>query len=260
MRGVVLPLRRERILLLADTHVGYEVELRRERGVNAVSQTGRLIGGILELLEQHNATSIAILGDVKHELPVPRESVEEVKTFLRAIAKRAPLLLIPGNHDSLLEQIAVGIEGVEVAPNRGVLLGRYLLLHGHVKPAREDLERAEVVVMGHTHPAVVIRDEIGYAVKEPAILKIRASRTKLCRSLYGGPCKRRGHIRIVVLPAAHPLITGVDIREIPSLAAEGRTLLRHVEWKPENIEVYLADMTYLGTVADLSEPREESSP
>jgi putative SbcD/Mre11-related phosphoesterase len=251
VRGLVLSLRRERLLLLADTHVGYEVELRRVKGVNVMSQTRRLVEKVLELADLHNVTSVVILGDVKHELPVPRESVDEVRTFLTSLAKKLPLLLIPGNHDSLLQEIASGIGGVEVAPTRGVLTDKFLLVHGHVKPAKQDLEKADVVIMGHTHPAVVIRDDIGYAVKEPAVLKIRTSRTKMCRALYGEPCKRRAQLKIVVLPASHPLITGVDVREIPQMASEGRTLLKYIEWKAENVEVYLPDMTFIGTLADL---------
>lgn len=252
MRGLVLSRRREKTLLLADTHVGYEVELRREKGVNVVSQTRKLINSIVELADIYNVTSIAILGDVKHELPVPRESVEEVKTFLKEVAKRVPLLLIPGNHDSMLQEIADGVEGVEVGPSRGVSLGKMLLLHGHLKPVKTDLEAVDVIVMGHTHPAVVIQDDIGYVTKEPAVVKIYTSRTKLCRALYGEPCRRRGEIKIVVLPASHPLISGVDIREVPRMAAEGRTLLRYIEWKPEKVEIYLTDLTYLGSLVDLT--------
>jgi len=253
VRGLVLSLRRERLLLLADTHVGYEVELRRVKGVNVMSQTRRLVEKVLELVDMHNVTSVVVLGDVKHELPVPRESAEEVRAFLSTVARRVPMLLIPGNHDSLLQEIASGINGVEVAPTRGVLIDRFLLVHGHVKPAKQDLEKADVVIMGHTHPAVVIRDEIGYAVKEPALLKMRTSRSRMCRALYGEPCKRRARLKIVVLPASHPLITGVDVREIPQMASEGRTLLKYVEWRPEEVEIYLPDMTFLGTLADLQE-------
>ncbi|MFN7105101.1 MAG: metallophosphoesterase [Pyrobaculum sp.] len=251
MRGLLFKNRRRRVLLLADTHVGYEVELRKS-GVNVVSQTEKLTTAVLELVDFHNATSVAILGDVKHELPVPRESAEEVRTFLKRLAKSVPVLLIPGNHDSMLHEIASGIDGVEVGPTRGVFLGRTLLTHGHVKPNREDLEAAEALVMGHTHPAVVVRDEIGYASKEPAVLKIYTSRAKFCKSLYGEPCRRRGEMKIVVLPASHPLISGVDIREVPRMAAEGRTLLRYIEWKPEKVEIYLTDLTYLGSLVDLT--------
>lgn len=258
MRGILLPYRRERILLLADTHVGYEVELRRQRGINVVSQTGKLIDAVVRLIDKHNATMVAILGDVKHELPVPRESVPEVRAFLTAIAKKAPLLLIPGNHDSLLEEIAKGIEGVEIAPTRGLAMGRMLLTHGHVKPQKEELEKAETIVMGHTHPAILIQDEIGYAVKEPAVLKIYASRRELCKSLYNETCRRRGDIKIVVLPASHPLITGVDVSEIPKMAAEGRTLLKRVKWDPERVEIYLSDLTFLGRLADLEKINMES--
>ncbi|MEM1597039.1 MAG: metallophosphoesterase [Pyrobaculum sp.] len=251
MRGVVWTFKRDKLLLISDTHVGYEVELRRERGINVVSQTNKLVEAILELADLHNATSLVILGDVKHELPVPRESVAEVRQFLERLSKKIPVLLLPGNHDSLLQEIAAGISGVEIAPTRGILIKDVLLFHGHVKPSKEDLEKARVVVMGHTHPAVVIRDEVGYAVKEPAVLKIRASRAKLCKALYDEQC-RRGEVKIIVLPASHPLITGVDVREVPAMAAEGRTFLKYVEWRPEKVEVYLTDLTYLGTLEDLA--------
>ncbi|MEZ0319086.1 MAG: metallophosphoesterase [Pyrobaculum sp.] len=252
MRGVVWTFRRHKFLLISDTHVGYEVELRRQRGINVISQTDKLVEAILELVDLHNVTSLVILGDVKHELPVPRESTAEVRQFLERLSKKIPVLLLPGNHDSLLQEIAAGINGVEIAPTRGILIKDVLLFHGHVKPSKEDLEKARVVVMGHTHPAVVIRDEVGYAVKEPAVLKIRASRTKLCKALYNEPCGRKGEVKIIVLPASHPLITGVDVREVPAMAAEGRTFLKYVEWQPEKVEVYLTDLTYLGTLEDLA--------
>ncbi|MEM1733135.1 MAG: metallophosphoesterase [Pyrobaculum sp.] len=251
MRGVLLPLKREKLLLFADTHVGYEVELRREKGVNVVSQTDKLIEKILELINLYNATSVVILGDVKHELPVPRESFEEVKRFLTIIAKEVPLLLIPGNHDSMLNKIVEKVQGVELAPARGVVYKRFLLFHGHIKPLKEDLERVDTIIMGHTHPAVVIRDEIGYATKEPAILKIYLNRSSICKTLYEEECGKKDNVKIIVLPASHPLITGVDVREIPQLAAEGRTFLKYVEWTPERVEIYLSDLTYIGTLSEV---------
>lgn len=248
---MLLPLRREKILLFADTHVGYEVELRREKGVNVMSQTNRLLEKMIELVNFYNATSVAILGDVKHELPAPRESFEEVRTFLSTLAREVPVLLIPGNHDSLIQKIVEKVSGVELAPTRGVVYRRFLLFHGHIKPSKEDLEKVDTIIMGHTHPAVAIRDEIGYSAKEPAILKIYTSRAKLCRSLYEETCEKRGNIKIIVLPASHPLITGVDVREIPKMAAEGRTFLKYVEWAPDKVEIYLTDLTYLGTLSEL---------
>lgn len=251
MRGLVLTYRRRRYLLLADTHVGYEVELRA-RGINVVSQTPKLLRGILNQVETQDVDFLIILGDIKHELPVPRESVQEVREFLRSLGSKVPTVLIPGNHDSMIEEIARGLEGVEVMSSRGLMLGRYLLLHGHTKPNPEDLAKARAVIMGHTHPAVSIRDEIGYTAREPALLKIAVDRRELLRSIYGDEApKASGELKIVVLPASHPLITGVDLRELPALSAEGRTLLRYVRWDPSRVEVYLHDLTFLGTVDEV---------
>lgn len=252
MRGIVLTHRKRRYLLLADTHVGYEVELRA-RGVNVVSQTHKLVRGILGQAEVHGVDAVFILGDVKHELPVPRESVQEVREFLRSLSVKVPTILIPGNHDSMLEEVARGIEGVEIAPSRGIMLGRYLLLHGHMKPNPEDLAKAKVVVMGHTHPAVAIRDGIGYVAREPALLRITVNKGELMRSLYGEEAPgASGELKIVVLPASHPLITGVHLEELPRLSAEGKTLLKYVKWDPSRVEVYLHDLTFLGTAEELA--------
>lgn len=251
MKGIVVKADGENVLLVADTHVGYEAELRL-RGIYAVSQTDRLLNDLRSWGEEVGASTLAILGDIKHELPVPRETAAEVRQFLKELAKSFErVILIPGNHDGLIEEISQGIEGVYLADSRGVLLEgskTLLLLHGHAKPRLEDLIKAEFVVMGHTHPAVSIVDEIGYVAKEHVILKIIQNKSILIKNIYNTSIDLDDKIKIIVLPASHPLITGFDVSDLPELAGSDRTLLKYVELKPELVEVYLTDFTYLGTL------------
>ncbi|MGC8582881.1 MAG: metallophosphoesterase [Thermoproteus sp.] len=251
MRGIVFKADGDNILLVADTHVGYEAELRL-RGIRAVSQTSRLLNNLKQWGEEAGANTLAILGDVKHELPTPRETAAEVRQFLKDLAKLYErVILIPGNHDGLLDEISQGIEGVYLADSRGVLLDGVkptLLLHGHAKPRPEDLARAEVLVMGHTHPSVSIVDEIGYVTREHAIIKIKQNKDALMEKMYNKQYDLDEDIRIVILPASHPLITGFDIANLPQLTTDDRTILRYVDLRPELAEVYLTDFTFLGTL------------
>lgn len=252
MKGIVVKAEGESMLLVADTHVGYEAELRM-RGIYAASQTDRLLNDLRSWGEEVGANTLVILGDIKHELPVPRETAAEVRRFLKELARSFErVILIPGNHDGLIDEISEGIEGVHLADSRGVLLEgsrTLLLLHGHAKPRLEDLIRAEFVVMGHTHPAVSIVDEIGYAVKEHAMLKIIQNKSILVKNMYGiSDINNNDKIKIIVLPTSHPLITGFDISGLPELARTDRTLLRYMDLRPELVEVYLTDFTYLGTL------------
>ncbi|MEL9991027.1 MAG: metallophosphoesterase [Thermoproteus sp.] len=259
MKGVVVRADGENVLLVADTHVGYEAELRL-RGIYAVSQTDRLLDELKRWGEEAGANTLAILGDIKHELPTPRETAAEVRQFLKDLARAFErVILIPGNHDSLIEEISQGIEGIYLADSRGVLLEGTkptLLLHGHAKPRPEDLMRAEFVVMGHTHPAVPIVDEVGYVAREHAILRIIQDKDALFRRMYGREATSGGKIKIVVLPASHPLITGFDISNLSELNRDDRTILKYIDFKPELIEVYLTDFTFLGTL-DLFVRRKE---
>ncbi|MCG2893049.1 MAG: metallophosphoesterase, partial [Vulcanisaeta sp.] len=95
----------ERWLLVADTHVGLEVELGR-RGVRIPSQSARIAQLIIDAAERLGATSLAILGDVKHEIASIAESAREVREFIdRVSAKFNKVVLVRGNHDGNIDLI-----------------------------------------------------------------------------------------------------------------------------------------------------------
>ncbi|MGC8569808.1 metallophosphoesterase family protein [Caldivirga sp.] len=255
-RGISAIVNGDKWLILADTHVGMEFELQG-KGVRVPTQTSRIVSNIVSWAEEEGSSRIMILGDVKHELPYPIESINEVKSFIENLSKSfEEVVLVAGNHDGGLEQVVsrIGLSNVKFYDSRGFMANvngkKALLMHGNSKPNLEDFEKAEVMVMGHTHPAVVIQDEHGFVTKRPAILKIRIDKGELGKRLYGKEIEG-GELNIIVLPTANHLTIGVDVASTLTTVFDApRTILRYVEpWRiPDKIEIYLTDLTYLGTL------------
>jgi putative SbcD/Mre11-related phosphoesterase len=257
----------ERWLLVADTHVGLEVELGR-RGVRIPSQSARIAQLIIDAAERLGATSLAILGDVKHEIASITESAREVREFIdRVSAKFNKVVLVRGNHDGNIDLILSS----DVKPNvylvdsRGFILRsrdgkNLLLLHGNSKPRVEDFVKSDVIIMGHTHPAILIQDITGYVMRAPVIVKVRIDKAILGRNMYGTELDVKGPMSIIVLPVFNPLTIGMDVFEIFAKdLVDVETILHYARtWEHLNdVEVYLTDMTYLGTMDVLAKIREE---
>jgi putative SbcD/Mre11-related phosphoesterase len=257
----------ERWLLIADTHVGLEVELGK-KGVRIPSQSARIAQLVLDFAERTGATSLVILGDVKHEIASIVESAREIREFLNRVSgKFNKVVLVKGNHDGNLDLILSS----DVKPNvylidsRGFVMRskdgkKLLLLHGNSKPRIEDFMNADAIIMGHTHPAILIQDVTGYVMRSPVIVKIRVDKSVFGKNMYNTEIDTTGLMNIIVLPTFNPLTVGMDVFEIfPKDLVEVETILHYARtWEIlGNIEVYLTDMTYLGTMDILAKIREE---
>ncbi|ADN50637.1 metallophosphoesterase family protein [Vulcanisaeta distributa] len=259
----------ERWLLIADTHVGLEVELGK-KGVRIPSQSARIAQLVLDFAERAGATSLAILGDVKHEIASIVESAREVREFLDRISgKFNKVVLVKGNHDGNLDLIlsSNAKPNVYLIDSRGFMIRsrdgkNLLLLHGNSKPRVEDFMNADVIIMGHTHPAILIQDVTGYVMRAPVIVKVRVDKSVFGKNMYNTEVGATGTMNIIVLPTFNPLTVGMDVFEIfPKDLVEVETILHYARtWEIlSNIEVYLTDMTYLGTMDILARIREEIS-
>lgn len=259
----------ERWLLIADTHVGLEVELGK-KGVRIPSQSARIAQLVLDFAERMGgATSLAILGDVKHEIASIVESAREVREFLDRISgKFNKVVLVKGNHDGNLDLILSSNAKLNVylIDSRGGFMIRsrdgknLLLLHGNSKPRIEDFVNADVIIMGHTHPAILIQDVTGYVMRAPVIVKVRVDKSVFGKNMYNTEIGTTGTMNIIVLPTFNPLTVGMDVFEIfPKDLVEVETILHYARtWEIlSSIEVYLTDMTYLGTMDVLARIREE---
>jgi putative SbcD/Mre11-related phosphoesterase len=233
----------ERVLVVADMHLGIEGELAGS-GISLPSQTPKLRRRITGLVERSGADRLILLGDIKHGIPAASwQEWREIPRLLGELARMVRVEIVPGNHDGDIEGMVP--KGVILHSVRGVAIGRTAgLWHGHAWPSPE-VAGCRVIIMGHNHPAVEIRDMYGGRVVEPVWLKMRVNRSKLPEELRGGRCES-----LIVMPAFGELVGGAPVnRSIPDELMG--PILRSGAINLERAEVYLLDGTFLGRVGEL---------
>lgn len=189
-RDFALFLRDERTLVISDLHLGFEGALA-EQGVSIPRfQRKVILERLATMLDRSKAERIVIAGDFKHEFS--RNLVDEwveVKQVLRFLKDRVTPVLVRGNHDNYLATI-LGDLNLTLHPRADV--GGHTIVHGH-----EEVSTLHPIIMGHEHPAVKLKDDLGATVSVPAFLVSE---------------------RLVVLPAFSPLALGVDVAAYPYLS------------------------------------------
>lgn len=183
--GRALYLEEHQTLVVADLHLGMEAAMQTD-GVEIPRYQGPIVRErIAELLEHFHPERIVIDGDFKHNFSrnLEQEWIE-VRDVLHTLMKTARVDLVKGNHDNFLATMA---SEVGVSLRDRLELGQFLLVHGHEPVAPEKGQR---VVVGHEHPAIVLRDKVGGRVKLPCFLV--------------GPST-------LALPAFSPLAEGTDV-------------------------------------------------
>ncbi|MCJ7478809.1 MAG: metallophosphoesterase [Candidatus Nanohaloarchaeota archaeon QJJ-7] len=184
--------------VVSDLHLGLE-SLMAEGGVFMPKfQLKEMKEDLEELLEQTGAEKLIVLGDVKHEFSeTSKGEKEEVQELLDFLSDRVEeVLLVKGNHDNYLIYAVEDYDHVELEDR--FVLEDALYIHGH--ELVEDLETfdASYVVIGHEHPALALKDEVGVKEKLPAFL-------------YGEMDDGR---ELLVLPAFSKLADGSQVNQV----------------------------------------------
>ena len=171
----------ERVLVVADLHIGWEAGLI-EKGIHVPSQTPRLLQEMLKLIKLCRPTSLVLLGDVKHAVAkIKMEEWRDVPELFETLSEKVPnIQVIPGNHDGNLKALLPS--NVEVLPTKGAIIGEVGLFHGHTWPAPELLQ-CKTLITGHVHPVVVFRDPLGFRITRQIWVKSRCEKAQLAKSL-----------------------------------------------------------------------------
>lgn len=174
----------EEVLVVNDLHLGLEGVLHMQGIAVPRFQRGIMLPRLETLLKHYDPPRLVVNGDFKHNFSRNLEQEwQEAKQLLRVLKERTAVTLIKGNHDNYIETMAQAV-GVPVQPR--VELERYSLAHGHEK--WDTLGRTAVV--GHEHPSLVLRDQVGARVQMPCFL-------------VGED--------VIALPAFSPLSPGTDV-------------------------------------------------
>jgi len=268
--ALLLKSKKEKILVIADLHIGWEVSLAEE-GIHIPSQTHKLLSMLEEIIRNYQPDSLVILGDVKHT--VARIEIEEwrdVPNFFESLLKRiSNIKVILGNHDGNLEPLLP--EDVEIVGPRGLVLENVGLFHGHTWP-RLEIVGCETGVLGHLHPTVSFRDQAGYRITKRVWVRARCDGLKLTNLIM----KRTGFktrsdpfkflkehygigikiSHIVVMPSFNEFLGGQSVNTL-RVGKEKKfsefigPVLRSECVDLERAETYLLDGTFLGRVEQL---------
>lgn len=180
--GLWLP--SEETLLVADVHLGYAWAQRRKGQLGPLTD-GAVHEKLLHLTERLRPRRLVVLGDLVHAARPAMEERAVIERTLESLCQQMEMVLVRGNHDRGFARDFRGWP-IRLAPywqGHGVTAA-----HGDrcEFPVAED----DVLVLGHWHPSVSIRDAAGTTLRLPAFLVWR---------------------RFVVLPAFSPFASGFDV-------------------------------------------------
>jgi putative SbcD/Mre11-related phosphoesterase len=268
--ALLLRRKSERVLVVADLHIGWEAPLT-EKGVHVPSQTPKILDRILQLIKTCKPTRLIFLGDVKHAIAkVEMEEWRDIPDFFEALEKKvSDIQVVPGNHDGNLEPLLP--ETVKILPSTGVVFGNVGLFHGHAWPAPE-LLGCHSLVTGHVHPMVAFRDPMGFRISRQVWVKAACDGERLAKSVL----KRLGvkvnvspsillrdrfkvRLRVsqlFIMPSFNEFLGGQLINE-RKLGKDAKSrvfigpVLRSGSISLDDAETYLLDGTFLGTVNQL---------
>ncbi len=211
----------ERILVVGDLHLGYEEYLNR---------TGVFVSRVMfrEMIEEFDRVfgrvgkidRVVLLGDVKHDFGhvLKQEWNDVLGLFEYLLGKVREIVIVKGNHDSILEPI--------VRENKRVVLRDYFIWKGYCfvhgdRAFKEMYDRnVGVWVMGHGHPSVKLGDGV---------------RVEKYRCFLEGRYQGRG---IVIVPSFFQFSEGSDPRENNLRLAWDFELMKFRVWVVgENLKV-----------------------
>lgn len=147
--------KRAKWLAIADLHFGYELSQRAAGRLMPMWGMETVRDRLLQLVRDYSPRRLIIIGDVVHD----KNGARPARELLDAVAKSCETIVIAGNHDRGIAQ--------ELQMLSSLKIGRFVFHHGH---CATDHARA-IQIIGHHHPAGVLRDGAGLRLKCPAFVQ-----------------------------------------------------------------------------------------
>ncbi|MEM2933205.1 MAG: metallophosphoesterase [Candidatus Pacearchaeota archaeon] len=217
IKNKALWLPKQKVLIIADLHIGYE-EALIEEGIFVPKITFKKILNEIKELLKLKPKIVVINGDLKHEFgEISKQEWKESLEILDLLLKNnRKVILIKGNHDTILEPIAKK-KGLSV--KNFYCIDDICILHGHKILLDEEIysKKIKTVIIGHEHCAISIRD----GVKQ---------------EIYKCFLKGKWHGKnLVVMPSFFSVFEGSDVKKEKLLSP----FLE--ERKIKNFNVYVLD-------------------
>ena len=234
---LALCLEKEKILVIADMHIGYEEALNKQGILIPRFQFKEIIKRLEKILKntkinkKNKLEKIIINGDIKHEFgTISEQEWRETLRLLDFLTKFCDeIILIKGNHDTIIGPIAKkrNVRIVDYClTKKGVLI-----IHGHRIPEKDLLKKTNTIIIGHEHPALSLREDI---------------RVEKFKCFLKGKYKRKN---LVVMPSFCLATEGTDI-------LKEKLLSPFLDQDLTNFDVFVvADKVYdFGKLKNLTQP------
>jgi len=217
-----LYLTKHKILILSDFHIGYEEELNKKGVLVPRMQYKNMIDRLELIFAKVKPELIVINGDLKHEFGgISKQEWKETMRLIDYLERKGKLILIKGNHDTILGPIA---EKKEIQVVDELFVDDILITHGHKIPE----ELADMIIIAHEHPAVNIRSDV---------------RVEKYKCYLKGKYKRK---TLIVQPSFNLLLEGTDVNSEELLSP-------FLDQDLSNFEVFVVDkkVYYFGKLKNL---------
>ncbi len=205
IQGKGLWIRKHKILVIGDLHIGYEEALAKG-GVlvpkRSFAQEKRELENLIVLT---GPKKIIIDGDLKHEFgEISGQEWKDTLEILRMMKDHAEeIILVRGNHDKILEPIARRMQLSIVdhyfipehkkAGVHDLTIPSICFVHGDRIINNSDVKNADVLIIGHEHPAISLSE---------------GEKIEKYKCFLVGEWKGK---KLIVLPSFFPLIEGTDV-------------------------------------------------
>ncbi len=205
-----LALELNKILVIADPHIGYEEYLNKEGLLVPRFQFEELIKRLGNIIKNRRFEKIIVNGDLKHEFgEISQQEWRDALKFLSFLERFSDkIILIKGNHDTILGPIARkrNIEIVDYFKFNDILI-----CHGDKIIDNDDFKKSKTIVIGHEHPAISLREGI---------------RVEKFKCWLVGKYKGKN---LIVMPSFNLVIEGTDVLKEELLSPYLQQDLRNFE-------------------------------
>lgn len=143
-------------LVITDIHLGYETSMQKRGVLIPKVQIKQVKDDLTSLLAKTNPKQVVINGDLKHDFgTISEQEWREILQLVDIVQEKAELILIQGNHDAIMKVIARK-KNLKLCDY--YIVDDYFICHGDKLFEVEEFDSCKHVVIGHDHPAFMLRD------------------------------------------------------------------------------------------------------
>ena len=152
----------EKWLAIADLHYGFELSQRAAGNLFPLWGMQSIEARLGELLRDYQPSKLILVGDLVHD----RSGARAFFPLITRLRQRTEVILIAGNHDAGMHRQR-SAEYADFNLLDSFASGGFEFHHGDC--ARKCNGRIQIV--GHFHPAAILRDGAGLRLKFPALVQ-----------------------------------------------------------------------------------------